>query len=188
MTLNRTDVPHDPREAFYRDRVHQCGPRYSGFDLPSAEAALNLIYTYDLFHQLTSRYLADFGLSKSTVNVLMLLRHGNAQGMLLHDLGELLLVSRANITGLIDHLEQKGYVKRVVDEQDRRARFARITRKGGELLDRMMPVHFRSVAALLSGLSIEEKEQLTELLRKARASMSEHAIELEPAQAKLVNE
>ncbi len=28
--------------------------------------------------------------------------------MLLHSLGELLLVSRANITGLVDHLEEKG--------------------------------------------------------------------------------
>ncbi len=70
--------------------------------------------------------------------------HSNAvaawagEGMQLHDLGELLVVSRANITGLIYHFEQKGYVNRVVDQQDRRARFARITRKAEALLDEFM--------------------------------------------------
>ncbi len=83
--------------------------------------------------------MADYGLSKSTLNILMLLRHGPADGMQLHDLGELLLVSRANITGLIDHLEEKGYVKRVVDAGDRRARYARITKKAEALLDRIHP-------------------------------------------------
>jgi MarR family transcriptional regulator, 2-MHQ and catechol-resistance regulon repressor len=181
-------VPQDRRETFYRERVHQCGPRYSGFDLPSAEAALNLIHTYDLFHQVTARYMAGYGLSKSTLNVLMLLRHGNPEGMLLHDLGELLLVSRANITGLIDHLEEKGLVKRVVDDQDRRARFARITRPGEQVLDRLMPVHFRNVAKLFSELDDDEKFQLTGLLRKARASMVTHAAEAAATESKVVNE
>jgi MarR family transcriptional regulator, 2-MHQ and catechol-resistance regulon repressor len=165
-------VPEDPREAFYHERVRECGPSYKGFDLPSTEAALNLAYTYDVLHQSMSRYMADFGLSKSTFNILMILRHGNPEGMLLHNLGELLLVSRANITGLVDHLEQKGYAKRVVDEQDRRARFARITRKGSDLLDLVVPLHFNTIHEMFGGLDNGEKEQLTELLRKARASMS----------------
>jgi MarR family 2-MHQ and catechol resistance regulon transcriptional repressor len=141
----------------------------------TAETALNLLYTHDVFHQLMARYMAHFGLSKSTLNVLMVLRHADPEGMLLHDLGELLLVSRANVTGLIDHLEQKGYVRRVVDEQDRRARFARLTAKGEHLLDRFLPVHFRKLAGLLCGLTEDEKKQLIDLLRKARVSMNSHA-------------
>ncbi len=62
--------------------------------------------------------------------------------MLLHDLGEVLLMTRANVTGLIDHLEEKGLVKRVIDSSDRRARFARITKKGEGLLDEVAPVFF----------------------------------------------
>jgi len=99
--------------------------------------------------------------------------------MQLHDLGELLLVSRANITGLIDHLEDKGYVKRLVDPQDRRARHARITQKGEALLDEFMPVHYRNLKGLLRGLSEDERETLVGLLKKVRTSMSaqsEHAV------------
>ncbi len=168
-------MPEDRREAFYHERIRQCGPQYAGFDLPSAETALNLLYTYDVFHQVTGRYMADFGLAKSAFNILMVLRHGQPGGMLLHDLGELLLVSRANITGLMDHLEEKGYVRRVVDVEDRRARFARLTKKGEDLLDTFVPLYYRNLAELLKDLTNDEKELLTGLLKKARRSLLAHA-------------
>jgi DNA-binding MarR family transcriptional regulator len=168
-------VHEDRREAFYDECVRRAGPRYAGFDRPSIELVLNFLYTYDQLHQTVSRYMTEYGLSKSSLNILMLLRHGSDEGMQLHDLGELLLVSRANITGLMDHLEDKGYVKRLVDPQDRRARHARITQKGEALLDEFMPVHYRNLKGLLRGLSEDERETLLELLKKVRSSMSAHS-------------
>lgn len=168
-------MPEDRREAFYHQCVREAGPQYAGFDLPSTQIALDLLYTYDVFHQLTARYMARYGLSKSTLNILMLLRHGTTNGMQLHDLGELLLVSRANITGLIDHLEKRGYAKRVVNTSDRRARYARITKKGEALLDEFIPVHYCNIKRLLQGLKTEEKESLLNLLSKTRASLVAHS-------------
>jgi MarR family 2-MHQ and catechol resistance regulon transcriptional repressor len=168
-------VHEDRREAFYHECVRRAGPRYAGFDRPSVETVLNFLYTYDQLHQTVSRYMAQYGLSKSSLNILMLLRHGSDEGMQLHDLGELLLVSRANITGLMDHLENKGYVKRLVDPQDRRVRHARITPKGEALLDEFMPVHYRNLKGLLHDLSGEERETLVGLLKKVRSSMAAHS-------------
>ena len=178
----------DRREAYYHDRIRLSGPQYASFDLPSAEIYLSLRRTEDMLQQTCGQYLGQYGVSKSSVNLLMLLRHGPEQGMQLHDLGELMLVSRANITGLIDHLEQKEYVTRVVDRQDRRVRFARITRKGAELLDDLMPVHFRNVKSALEGLSETEKATLLRLLKKTRESIYAHAADLEQtALAELTN-
>jgi MarR family 2-MHQ and catechol resistance regulon transcriptional repressor len=168
-------VHEDRREAFYHECVRRAGPRYPGFDRPSVETVLNFLYTYDQLHQTVSRYMAQYGLSKSSLNILMLLRHGSDEGIQLHDLGELLLVSRANITGLMDHLENKGYVKRLVDPQDRRVRHARITPKGEALLDEFMPVHYRNLKGLLHDLSGEERETLVGLLKKVRSSMAAHS-------------
>jgi MarR family 2-MHQ and catechol resistance regulon transcriptional repressor len=100
------------------------------------------------------------------------------EGMQLHDLGALLLVSRANITGLMDHLEEKGYVTRVVDNHDRRARLAQITEKGRALLDEFMPIHYANISRLLRDMSNGEKESLVALLKKMRSSVSAHADEL----------
>jgi DNA-binding MarR family transcriptional regulator len=168
-------VPTDPREQYYEERLRQSGLSYRNFDMPSAQIALGLLYTCDVLHQIVSRYMAEYGLSKSTLNILAILRHGPAEGMQLHDLGELLLVSRANITGLIDHLEEKELVKRVVDTHDRRARLAHLTKKGEALLDEFMPIHFRNVNALFQGLAVEDKNTLAQLLGRARASLTAHA-------------
>jgi MarR family 2-MHQ and catechol resistance regulon transcriptional repressor len=167
-------VPDDRRESFYHERVNEAGPRYAGFDLLATRIALDLLYTYDVFHQASARYMADFGLSKSSLNILMLLRHGPREGLQLHELGELLLVSRANITGVVDSLEDKGWVERSVDPTDRRVRYAHITSKAEALLDEFMPVHYRHLAALFQDLTPEEKETVSVLLRKARRSMAKH--------------
>jgi len=174
----------DRREAFYHERIRESGPEYSGFDLLSHEITLNLIYAYDVFHQLSARYMAAYGLSKSTLNILMLLRHGSPEGMQLHDLGELLLVSKANITGLIDHLEGKDLVKRVISARDRRARFARITKKGEALLDEVVPVHYQNVKRLLDDLTNDDKHTLIKLLRKTRASLMANSTTLRNEQVR----
>ncbi|MBV8071765.1 MAG: MarR family transcriptional regulator [Acidobacteriaceae bacterium] len=168
---NRTIVTEDRRGNYYAQRVRECGPQYAGFDLLSAEVTISFLYTHDVLSQILNRLLAEHRLSRSTLNILMLLRHGPAEGMQLHDLGELLLVSRANITGLMDHLEEKGYVKRIVDPEDRRARYARITKKAEALLDQFMPVYYRFLKQLLRDLSEGEKESLIRLFRKTRASL-----------------
>ena len=178
----------DRREDYYHTRIKESGPQYAGFDLPSAEILLSLRYTEDVLQQACARVLAQYGLSKSSVNILMLLRHGPPEGMQLHDLGDLLLVSRANITGLIDHLEQKEYVTRTVDPSDRRARFAQITDNGIALLNNFMPMHYRNAKSMLQGLSDEEKKQLLSLLKKTRESIAAHADDLEQtALAELTN-
>ena len=176
----------DRREGYYLDRIRQYGPNYAGFDWPTSESVLNLVFTYDLLHQCTARYMAEFGLSKSTFNVLMLLRHGPPEGMQLHDLGEMLLVSRANITGLISHLEEKGYVTREVDEQDRRARYAKVTAKAEALLDNFIPIHYGNMSTLMNDLSATEKSQLIGLLTKVRNSIKGNAGTCErPVEARL---
>jgi MarR family transcriptional regulator, 2-MHQ and catechol-resistance regulon repressor len=165
------------RQSFYRSLLRDEGPRYQGFDLDSSRVAVGLALTYDALHQILTRYMAGFGLSKSTYNVLMLLRNGPKEGMQLHDLGEMLIVSRANITGLIDSLEERGLVRRLVDETDRRVRHAQITPLGEKLLDEFAPLHFQNLGILLQDMSVEEKNVLAKLLAKMRQSLAKHTNE-----------
>jgi MarR family transcriptional regulator, 2-MHQ and catechol-resistance regulon repressor len=177
LDQNQTHVQEDRREAYYADRASRCASLYSGADQLSIEAVFGMVYTYDLLHQTVSRVLAEYGLSKSTLSILMLLKQAEPEGMLLRDLGELMLVSKANITGLIDHLQSKGYVKRVVGSEDRRARYARLTKSGNELVERYAPVHYQNITEYLKDLTREEKERLIALLRKVRASVRANGAE-----------
>ncbi|MGV1010488.1 MAG: MarR family winged helix-turn-helix transcriptional regulator [Dermatophilaceae bacterium] len=55
-------------------------------------------------------------------------------GTRLSDLAEQAQVSKQTATALVDRLEQAGYVERVPDPRDGRARLVRFTPKGGSLL------------------------------------------------------
>lgn len=162
----------DRREAFYDSLLDELGPHYANYDELSMRVGLDLTFTCDVIQQLTSVQFACYGLSKSTFNILMLLRHGPPDGMQLHELGELLLVSRANVTGLMDHLEQKELVTRTVAETDRRARCAKITTGGVALLEKLVPAHNKTVSLLLQEMSAEEKRTLRKLLKRVRESLA----------------
>lgn len=165
-------MEQDRREAYYQDRMLRFGAAHANFDHLTVTTALNLVCTYDVLHQAVGRYLSRAGLSKSTFNILMLLAEADSDGMLLHEIGDMLLVSKANVTGLIDHLEQLGYARRITDPADRRARFAQITSRGRQLIETILPGHFSNLLHLFEQLTGDEKEVLVHLLRKARASIA----------------
>src|SRR5436305_13756261 len=103
------------------------GRGYDSFDLSSFRLVLETAFTYNLLHRIIGRYVAEFGLSKSTFDILVLLRNGPSEGMQLHDLGDLLEVSRANVTGQLDILAITVMVKHFVYVADRSARYVSIT-------------------------------------------------------------
>jgi DNA-binding MarR family transcriptional regulator len=62
-----------------------------------------------------------------------------------------------------------------VNEQDRRARFAKATPKAEALLDRLMPIHYRNIRKLMSNLSNSAKDEIIGLLSQVRQSIHQHS-------------
>lgn len=93
--------------------------------------------------------------------------------MLLHlgplrqcDIGTKLLISRANVTLVVDQLADRGWVRRERDAADRRSNVVHLTAEGRRRIERLFPGHARRIAALLSALSASEQEALGRLCRK----------------------
>lgn len=167
------------------------GPRdksYAGFAAkvarahPEAAAVIpvmfGLLSTHDAAMTLLSRRMARESLTVPGFNVLMILGHGDAEYPM-HRLGELLLVSRANVTGLVDSLERKGFVDRRENPRDRRGKLVRITASGRDLLARILPDHFRTLKTVLDALPSQDLQHLTRLLGELRSSF-EQALAREP--------
>ena len=74
---------------------------------------------------------------------------------------------RATIGGVIDRLESKGLVQRVVSTQDRRARQLHITPAGEQLLATCRPVVEALQAEILAPLSPAERTTFLALAHKA---------------------
>ena len=158
----------DKRERHYLERMRLHGEKYREFHRPSVELLVNLIYTYDVIYTRLAREVERDGLSVAAFNVLMILSRCGREGCPMHVLGELLLVSRANVTGLVGCLERRGLVERAASRDDRRVRLVRLTKAGGRLLEKILPRHYSEVRDALEGMSDRSKADLSRLLTKLR--------------------
>ena len=86
--------------------------------------------------------------------------------LLLGEVQRKILVSSGGVTYLVDRLEADGLVERRECPTDRRARYAALTPKGRQLMKRIFPEHAAALERAVSGLSMTEKKQAIELLRK----------------------
>lgn len=73
---------------------------------------------------------------------------------------------RATIGGVIDRLEQKGYVERTISRRDRRAREVRATKLGQKEFDAILPIVEALQNDVLAGLNDPEKELFRTLAQK----------------------
>jgi DNA-binding MarR family transcriptional regulator len=80
---------------------------------------------------------------------------------------ELIGYDRTTIGGVIDRLEQKGWILRVVSERDRRARELSLTTEGKRVRAALMPIVRSLQGEILDTLNAGERARFLELARKA---------------------
>jgi len=162
------------REAFYETLRMEYAKRYKTFDPSSVEVLFNILQTFAMGEARLAARIQRKGLTLSGLNVLTILRRYGAQGCPQNLLSHLLLVSRANITGVIDSLVRKGFVIRQDHVHDRRVILAKITADGDEWLDQYLPDHYKEIRDMFSGVSHQEKQELSRLLLKLRRTSGYH--------------
>ncbi len=141
------------------------------------EAALNVVFTASLLAREAWLFLRPHGLTDSQFNVLHLLRFQTGPDGAVNQtqLGRMLLVNRSNVTGLVDRMEQAGWLERVDDPEDRRMKRIRLTPAGRKLIDRLDKAYTRKVETIMGVLSEREQSELCRLLEKIRAPLSNSA-------------
>lgn len=83
---------------------------------------------------------------------------------------ELIAYDRATIGGVIERLEQKGWVDRVVSERDRRARVLSLTEEGERILKALVPVVRGLQDEILASLGDADRARFLKLARQAVGS------------------
>ena len=111
--------------------------------------------------------LARHGLAEGRFVVLEQLM--NASEPMSHtQLAEQVGVTKASVTGLVDALERDGYIQREPSLGDRRVCYISITKSGREIAHSVAPELGKRVLGLFSGLSPDEQNLLSQLLRHLR--------------------
>ena len=115
--------------------------------------------------------LAAHGMTLAQHDVLMTLCHGD--GITQQELAERLLVTKANVVGLIDRVGAAGWVERRPDPEDRRVNRLYLTDAGRKLARAAAPGQHALVKKIFGSLTEAELRQLHALLGRLDGACSE---------------
>jgi MarR family 2-MHQ and catechol resistance regulon transcriptional repressor len=128
------------------------------------DAFIKLLRAADSVCARTQAHLARYQLTASQFGVLEAVYHLGPLHQ--HVLGHKLLKSGGNITMVVDHLEQRGLVRRERDTSDRRRISVVLTPSGTKLVSTLFPKHAAIIRDDMSTLSAAELKQLGKLCKK----------------------
>ena len=142
----------------------------TGLDIELWQSIRSIYRT--VLRRLNSRLLKE-GITFPQYNVLLVLSQKGPMPM--NRLGEFMLVAPANVTGLVDRMEKKGYVRRGRDKKDRRLYVIEQTEKGSRIFSSISGRFRHYAGSLGSTLTHDEFESTLASLRKVLAEVEEMA-------------
>jgi DNA-binding MarR family transcriptional regulator len=134
------------------------------------EAYSAILATAKVIRRVGLRLFAEEGITDPQFQALMLLVDKGP--MLMRKVSDELLVTPANITGIVDRLEEKGLVRRTPGKGDRRATIIEITSKGKALYERVAIKKADMLQVALRMFTKDELMDLHGLLEKFQREMS----------------
>jgi MarR family 2-MHQ and catechol resistance regulon transcriptional repressor len=129
-----------------------------------------LVRAYQAFAAYDAAGFRDTELTPPQADVLFTL--GNTEGLTFKEIGELTLITKGTLTGIIDRMQEKGLVKRVTLSNDRRCTRVVLTAKGIKLFNREFPRQINYVKQRFDRLTEAEQDTALQTLKKIREIFS----------------
>lgn len=126
-----------------------------------------ITYLSDLIEKILEETLDQYDFSDLTQQQLNYLKvMVKMKNPTLSELARKLDLTKPTVTVLVDKLAEKGYIKRVKSDEDRRVMHLHIDKKGAKINAMREIAHEKMAEKIRSGLNVTETEILTELLKK----------------------
>lgn len=152
------------RDQYLNKFTETFSDQFPGFDHSTVRMIAALSNTYHILRSVMERAFSIHGVTPQSADVLFALYVMKDRGCLLGEIGELLVVSPANITGLVEGLVKKGLVSRTEDPGDRRKRLTELTPRGVAFMEMFIPASAGFLQEIFASVTAEDKEQLYDRL------------------------
>ncbi len=127
-----------------------------------------------LAKRIGDEHLKQINLTQSQSDVIVLLAHESDRVFHQRDIERALNYSNPTVTGLLNRLEQKGFIVRQVDPEDSRARIISLTDKALEIIEEIYQSIRQTEQMLFDGFSEEEIQTLQPLMARMAKNALRH--------------
>jgi DNA-binding MarR family transcriptional regulator len=146
------------------DTLQRFADRYAEMDVSAVQTFLMLLRVASDVIENLDACLARHNLLQGRWWVLILLMREQNLTASPSVLADKAGVTRATMTGLLDSLERAELIERIPNPDDRRMLNVRLTEKGQQRLDEVMPDYYSRVARVMEELSEDHRQLLMEML------------------------
>jgi len=129
-----------------------------------------LVRAYQAFAVVDAAGYRDTDLTVAQADVLFTL--GNTDGLTFKQIGEQTLITKGTLTGVIDRMEEKGLIRRIVMPEDRRCTRVVLTAKGNKLFQKEFPRQVAFIKQRFDQMDKASQKQALESLKKIREIFS----------------
>ena len=84
----------------------------------------------------------------------------------IQEIRDRILLASGSATYVVDNLERKEYVRRIVNQNDRRVTYIKLTEAGKDLINDIFPTHKKNTKKIFSNLTNDELVTLKKILKK----------------------
>lgn len=84
----------------------------------------------------------------------------------IQEIRDRILLASGSATYVVDNLERKEYVRRIVNQNDRRVTYIKLTEAGKDLINDIFPTHKKNTKKIFNDLTNGELIILKEILKK----------------------
>ena len=148
------------------ETLQRFADRYAEMDVTAVQTFLTLLRVASDVIENLDACLARHDLLQGRWWVLILLMREENLSASPSVLADKAGVTRATMTGLLDSLERTGLIERIPNPDDRRMLNVRLTEKGQQRLDDVMPDYYSRVSRVMKELSEPDRALLMEMLQK----------------------
>ncbi len=126
------------------------------------------------FDKMANPVLADYDLTASQCRILNFLFMQQNQSARIVDIEKECVITHPTVLGLLDNLEKKGFILKIVNPKDARSKLISLTPKAKRMQSELEPVVAKIDHAWVEHLSEQERKELQKLLQKLLRIESEN--------------
>jgi MarR family transcriptional regulator, 2-MHQ and catechol-resistance regulon repressor len=133
---------------------------------PCLAVLRELVRTYQAFSTFDEVHIRKLGLTCPQFDVIATL--GNTPGLTMGQIAEKTLVTKGTLTGIVDRLETKGLVQRIVPPENRRCFIIALTPEGNRIFNTAFPAHIQLLKQQFESMDVTEMVDVQAALAKIR--------------------
>jgi len=143
------------------------------FNTPTSTVLYSIEKAIKAYRKLCSKNISAVLPDLTLDQALILLILDKTEGLTQMEIAKLVFKDYASITRILALMQQKNYINKGINSEDRRRSVLEITTKGKEALVILAPIISLNRETALNGISAEEQQQLYGILNKITTNCNE---------------